>query len=119
MDNASKEEISTKIKQVCDAFTTHYTKQYVVELVKTVKKDDAPPPWLLEERSVSLIIKNVKCFVIYHIRKEWTYDIKSGWLVKEGIVNKSWKKRWIVIKANYLVEYYGEEIVVLFYFFSQ
>lgn len=36
-----------------------------------------------------------------------------GWLVKEGEVRKSWKKRWVIVRSNYYVEYYTHDLVFL------
>ena len=38
-----------------------------------------------------------------------TDPIRQGYLIKQGEVVKNWKKRWFVVRADYVVEYYETE----------
>ncbi len=35
--------------------------------------------------------------------------IRTGYLVKRGAIQKSWKRRFFVVRPNYFVEYYENE----------
>jgi len=93
LDGATRDEILNLIKAVCATFTKEYTKAYVLALIK-VKEEEAqedPIEWKLLERP------------------EDTSDLKSGYLVKQGGMFKTWKKRWFVARYNYFVDYFADE----------
>jgi len=89
-----KDEILEVAKAVCVTFTIEYTKAYTLALVQQIKEEMNAPPepdWQLEKRP------------------KWEKDLKTGWLVKEGAIRKSWKRRWFVVKPDYQIDYYAEE----------
>lgn len=53
------------------------------------------------------------------IRDHWLNPEMSGWLLKEGAVNRNMKKRWFVLKGN-RVMYFKDEVfyVLLLYDFN-
>ncbi|EGG24328.1 pleckstrin domain-containing protein [Cavenderia fasciculata] len=94
MDGQLKQELVDLTKAVLATFTKEYTKAYTIELVKKASKDSQkePKPWQLEKR-----------------KDKDTSDRFTGHLTKEGVVRKSWKKRYFIVKHDYSVEYYENE----------
>jgi len=93
VDASTKQEIEDLIKAVLKTFTTQYVKWYALYLVKKCK-DDAkaePSPYKLLERPPN------------------TDNHKTGWLLKEGGIRKTWKKRFFVARHDYVVDYYEKE----------
>ena len=37
------------------------------------------------------------------------YPIKKGYLVKQGLIRKSWRRRYFVVQPNFVVDYYESE----------
>jgi len=95
VDASTKQEIEDLIKSILKTFTTEYVKWYAIYLVKFLKdeaaKGDQTSPYRLLERP------------------ENTDVIKSGWLMKEGGLRKTWKKRFFVARHDYIVDYYEKE----------
>jgi len=93
VDESTKAEIQELIKKVLGTFTLQYTKEYALALVEKIKMEanEKPETWQLLERP------------------PWSEDFKSGYLVKEGGVRKNWKKRFFVVKPNYVIDYYETE----------
>lgn len=93
VDESTKAEIQELIKKVLGTFTLQYTKEYALALVEKIKieANEKPENWQLLERP------------------PWSEDYKSGYLVKEGAIRKSWKKRFFVVKPNYVVDYFESE----------
>eukprot|EP01132_Coremiostelium_polycephalum_P007399 gene7399-9094_t len=96
MDAQTKNEIVELTKAMLATFTTEYTKHYLIELTQKLKRDakQRPTGWLLDERPESERDKS---------------DIKTGYLVKEGAVRKSWLKRWFVVRYDYSIDYFVDE----------
>jgi len=93
IDAETKERIKNLTKSVLGTFTTSYTKNYSIELVKK-KEEEAmhkDPGYKLLERSPPEI------------------DLKSGVLKKEGGFRKTWKKRFFVVRYDYKVDYFSDE----------
>jgi len=93
VDAQTKQEIEELIKAILKTFTTQYIKWYALSLVAKLKEDAKaePSPFKLLERGESKDI------------------IKTGWLMKEGGVRKTWKKRFFVARPDYVVDYYEKE----------
>lgn len=93
VDESTKNEIAELIKSVCATFTTQYVKWYAIFLCHKLKQDAKaePSPYKLLERPPS------------------TAPLKTGWLTKEGGARKTWKKRFFVARADYIVDYYEKE----------
>lgn len=93
VDASTKTEIEELIKAILKTFTTQYVKWYAICLVQKLKEDakaKKSPYKLLE-------------------RPENTDLIRTGWLMKEGGVRKTWKKRFFVARHDYVVDYYEKE----------
>ena len=41
------------------------------------------------------------------------YPIKKGYLTKQGVIRKNWRRRFFVVQPNYLIDYYENEEVEL------
>jgi len=93
VDASTKQEIEDLIKAVLKTFTLQYVKWYALFLVKKLKEDAKaePSPYKLLERPPN------------------TDHHKTGWLLKEGGVRKTWKKRFFVARHDYVVDYYEKE----------
>jgi len=93
VDASTKQEIEDLIKAILKTFTTQYVKWYAIYLCKKLKEDAMiePSPYKLLERP------------------ENTDPIKKGWLVKEGGVRKTWKRRYFVARHDFIVDYYEKE----------
>jgi len=93
VDASTKQEIEELIKAILKTFTTEYVKWYALYLVKRIKLDAAmePSPYKLLERPPA------------------TEPLRTGWMTKEGGLRKSWKKRFFVARADYVVDYYEKE----------
>ncbi|CAB4029577.1 Hypothetical predicted protein, partial [Paramuricea clavata] len=37
------------------------------------------------------------------------YPIKKGYLTKQGVIRKTWRRRFFVVQPNYLIDYYENE----------
>lgn len=88
-----KREAEDLIKAVLATFTTEYVKAFALAMVEKAKLDaqEEPRELILEEREPSKA------------------DRLEGWMVKEGSVRKSWKKRYFVVRHDYVVDYYESE----------
>jgi len=93
VDGSTKQEIEDLIKAILKTFTVEYVKWYALFLVKKLKLDamEEPSPYKLLERPVN------------------TDHLRTGWLMKEGGIRKNWKKRYFVVRPNYIVDYYESE----------
>jgi len=93
VDASTKQEIEDLIKSMLVTFTTQYVKWYALSLVRKLKMDakTAPSPYKLL------------------VRPENTDNLKTGWLMKEGGLRKTWKKRFFVARYDYVVDYYEKE----------
>jgi len=93
VDESTKQEIQDIIKAVCGTFTLQYTKEFALAIVLKTKMEanEKPVSWQLMERP------------------PWSQDYKTGYLLKEGGIRKSWKKRFFVVRPNYTVDYYVDE----------
>lgn len=93
VDESTKQEIQEIIKAVLGTFTIQYTKEYALALVYKLKEEakETPEEWKLQERP------------------PWSEDFKSGWLTKEGGTRKNWKRRYFVVRPNYIVDYFENE----------
>lgn len=92
-----KDEVAECAKKVVTIFTKEYTKAYTLAMVRIIKEE-----------------VNAEPKPDYHLkhRPGWDQDFKSGYLTKEGGNNKTWKKRWFVVKPSYNIEYYETEAAV-------
>jgi hypothetical protein len=98
VDAGTKQEIQDLIKAVLGTFTVQYTKAYTIAMIKQAMddaKDDAMTP---TEEDYEL-----------QQRPEWKENLKSGYLLKEGGIRKSWKRRYFVVRPSYNVDYYVNE----------
>lgn len=93
VDEATKNEIQELIKSICKTFTVEYTKWYAIYLVEFLKNQ------AMEKHEDFKLLT----------RPEDTSDIKTGYLMKEGGMRKTWKKRYFVVKYDYKVDYYEKE----------
>jgi len=87
-----KEEVQKIIKDILQTFTTSYVKHYALGLVKKIEDDaskEPGPDWKLTPRPDS----NAE-------------PLKAGNLIKKGAIHKTWKKRWFVVRPDYVVEYH-------------
>jgi hypothetical protein len=93
LDESTKQEMQELIKKVLGTFTTQYLKEYALALVLKIKMEanEKPESWQLLERP------------------PWSEDFKSGVLLKEGGIRKSWKKRYFTVRPNYVVDYFESE----------
>jgi len=93
VDASTKQEIEDLIKGILKTFTTQYVKWYAIYLVRKIKNDAQadPSPYKLLERP------------------EDTSPLKTGWMVKEGGLRKTWKRRFFVAKHDFVVDYYEKE----------
>jgi len=93
VDADTKREIEEIIKAVLATFTKEYTKAFAIFMVKKAIIDakQQPEEWHLLERP------------------ECKDNLKEGWLMKEGGVRKTWKKRYFVVRYDYTVDYYESE----------
>jgi len=88
-----KEEIQHIVKSVCETFTLEYVKHYALGLVKKAEDDatkDPGPDWKLTPRP----------------EDPNTDPLKVGYLTKKGVVRKTWKKRYFVVRPDYVIEYH-------------
>jgi len=96
LDPSTKAELENLIKSIVEVFTKNYIKQYALGLVKKAEEEaqkDPGPDWKLLTRP----------------ENDNTDPLKTGYLVKKGAVVKNWKKRWIVVRPDYVVEYFENE----------
>jgi hypothetical protein len=93
VDASTKQEIEDLIKAVLKTFTTEYIKWYALFMVKKAKMDaqEEPSPYKLLERPPN------------------TEILRKGWLMKEGGLRKTWKKRYFVARHDHVVDYYEKE----------
>jgi len=91
IDASTKQEIQDLIKNVLGTFTLQYVKFYALGMVKKAETEagaDPGPDWKLQSRE-----------------DKSTEPLKTGFLTKEGAIRKSWKKRFFVVRPDYVVEY--------------
>jgi len=94
--DAVKDEIETLIKAILKTFTTEYIKHYALGLVKKAEDDASAKPgpdWLLTPRPDGASTDPLKC----------------GYLTKKGAIHKTWKKRWLIVRPDYVVEYHENQ----------
>lgn len=94
MDAQLKQDIQDCIKKVLTVFTTKYTKEYMLAMVRMIEQevDAEPTDWQLLERPES------ECA-----------DALTGWLKKESNHLKKWNPRYMIFRPNFTVDYYTEE----------
>jgi hypothetical protein len=96
-DAATRDEIQNLIKAILEKFTIGYVKHYALGLVKKAEEEAAKEPgpdWKLTPRPEE---------------GASTDPLKTGFLQKKGAIRKSWKKRYLVVHPNYVVEYFENE----------
>lgn len=94
LDESRRQEITNLAKAMLETFSVQYVLGYKTALVQKVIEDkQAEPPefWELPDRPPN------------------TEPIRTGYLVKRGEVVKNWKKRWFVVRHDYVVEYYESQ----------
>lgn len=93
VDEATKKEIEDTIKTVLKTFTTEYVKWTAIYMVKQAQEaaKKGPSPYVLLERPPS------------------TEPLKMGYMMKEGAIVKSPKKRYFYVRPDFQVEYYASE----------
>eukprot|EP01114_Cavostelium_apophysatum_P012894 TRINITY_DN29_c0_g2_i1.p1 TRINITY_DN29_c0_g2~~TRINITY_DN29_c0_g2_i1.p1 ORF type:complete len:570 (+),score=208.29 TRINITY_DN29_c0_g2_i1:199-1908(+) len=95
VDADTKREIEECIKAILTTFTTEYVKWTAIYMVKDAQakaKKEKPKNKLMHRPEDSL-----------------TEPLKTGWIMKEGGIRKSWKKRFMIARPNYTVDYYEKE----------
>jgi len=98
VDGGTKQEIQDLIKAVLGTFTVQYTKAYTIAMIKQAMDEAKEEAMTPTEEDYEL-----------QQRPEWKENLKSGYLLKEGGIRKSWKKRYFVVRPNYSVDYYVSE----------
>jgi len=95
VDGSTQQEVKELIKVILTTFTVKYVKHYAIGLVKKHIDDasaDPDPEWKLLERPPR------------------DQPFMSGYVMKEaGFFGKSMKKRFFVVRPDYMIEYYASE----------
>lgn len=93
VDEATKQEVEEIIKAVLGTFTLEYVKASAIYMVIKAKLDAQAPvrEYRLLEREPS------------------TGPRLTGWLTKEGAIRKNWKRRYFIVRSDYIVDYYESE----------
>eukprot|EP00708_Paratrimastix_pyriformis_P002314 GAFH01001056.1.p2 GENE.GAFH01001056.1~~GAFH01001056.1.p2 ORF type:complete len:599 (-),score=245.98 GAFH01001056.1:255-1958(-) len=78
-----------------DTFTPAYLKAYAIAMVKKARMDyDAA---------------QITGPLLSHWKPVDNSPVAEGWLVKEGGARKNWKRRYFIIRSNWVCEYYETE----------
>jgi len=90
-----KAEIERLIKTILDTFTPCYLKQYAICLVKKARADYEAA--------------QIQGPLLSHWHPTDDQPVAQGYLTKEGYSRKNWKRRFFVIHANWVCEYFESE----------
>ncbi|XP_028394823.1 niban-like protein 1 [Dendronephthya gigantea] len=94
VDSRKRQEIEDLANSMLEIFAAEYRTIYGCEVLTSYEKSD--------EQKFPFSLK-------FCPWERINYPIKKGYLTKQGVIRKSWKKRYFVVQPNYLVDYYENE----------
>ncbi|XP_046845477.1 protein Niban 2-like [Xenia sp. Carnegie-2017] len=91
VESRKRQEIEDLVKSMLETFESEYITAYSGEILKC--SEETP------ENDFSFSLKfcpweRLEC------------PIKKGYLTKQGVIVKSWRRRYFVVRSNYLIDYY-------------